>query len=124
MEAIAREESPGEEARGLMRYFDRSRDVARNVLAAYPKVTEINGELYGVLMCKIIEPLTEEDVGILKDYWTGQMSDGWGESFEQHPIKVENGEIYVSFWNSGKNWSVMTEEELMGGQAQGMDIRY
>jgi len=124
MEAIEREESPGEEARGLMRYFDRDRDVARNVLFAYPKVTEINGELYGALMCKIIEPLTEEEVGILKDYWTGQMSDGWGESFEQHPIKVENGEIYVSFWNSGKNWSVMTEEELMGGQVQGMDLTY
>ena len=124
MEAIAGEESPGEEARGLMRYFDRSRDVARNVLSAYPKVTEINGELYGVLACKIIEPLTEEDVGILKDYWTGQMSDGWGESFEQHPIDVGDGEIYVSFWNSGKNWSVMTEEELMGGQVQGMDLTY
>ena len=102
MEAIAREESPGEEARGLMRYFDRSRDVARNVLSAYPKVTEVNGELYGVLVCKIIEPLTEEDVEILKDYWTGQMSDGWGESFEQHPIDVGDGEIYVSFWNNGK----------------------
>lgn len=124
MEAIEREESPGEEARGLMRYFDRSRDVARNVLSAYPKVTEINGELYGVLACKIIEPLTEEEVGILKDYWTGQMSDGWGESFEQHPIDVWDGEIYVSFWNSGKNWNVMTKEELMGRQVQGMDLTY
>lgn len=43
-----------------------------------PKVAEINGELYGVLECKISEPLTEEDIKVLKEYWTGQMSDGWG----------------------------------------------
>lgn len=123
-EAIEKEECVGEEVRGLMHYFDKSREVAAKVLSAQPKVTEINGELYGVLKCKISEPLTEEDINVLKEYWAGQMSDGWGEGFEQHPIDIEEGEIYVSFWNSGNFWSVMTEEELMGGQAQGMDLHY
>ncbi len=121
-EAIAREECVGEETRGLMHYFDESREVAAKVMSAHPKVAEINGELYGVLECKISEPLTEEEIKVLKEYWTGQMSDGWGEGFEQRPIDVEDGEIYVSFWNSGNFWSVMTEEELMGGQIQGMDM--
>ena len=121
-EAIAREDCVGEEARGLMHYFDESREVAAKVMSAHPKVAEINGELYGVLECKISEPLTEEEIKVLKDYWTGQMSDGWGEGFEQRPIDVEDGEIYVSFWNSADFWNVMTEEELMGGQAQGMDL--
>ena len=40
----------------------------------------------------------------------------------QRPIDVEDGEIYVSFWNNGNFWSVMTEEELMGSQVQGMDM--
>ena len=120
--AIEREECAGEEVRGLMHYFDESREVAAKVMSAHPKVTEINGELYGVLECKISEPLTEEDIQVLKDYWTGQMSDGWGEGFEQRPIDVEDGEIYVSFWNNGNFWSVMTEEELMGSQVQGMDM--
>ena len=124
MAAIAREACVGEEVRGLMHYFDEDRNVARTVLSAYPQVTEINGELYGVLACKIIEPLEKEDVEILKDYWSGQMSDGWGESFEKYPIHIEDGEIYVSFWSDGKNWSIMTEEELMGGQSQGMDLYY
>ena len=60
----------------------------------------IRDRLYGVLECKISEPLTEEEIKVLKEYWTGQMSDGWGEGFEQRPINVEDGEIYVSFWNS------------------------
>jgi len=121
-EAIAKEECVGEETRGLMHYFDESREVAAKVMSAHPKVAEINGELYGVLECKISEPLTEEEIKVLKEYWTGQMSDGWGEGFEQRPINVEDGEIYVSFWNSANFWSVMTEEELMGGQVQGMDM--
>ena len=39
-----------------------------------------------MLECKISEPLTENDIEVLKEYWTGQMSDGWGEGFEQRPI--------------------------------------
>lgn len=105
-----------------MHYFDRSPAVAAKVMSAQPKVEIVDGELYGVLECKISEPLTENDIEVLKEYWTGQMSDGWGEGFEQHPITVEDGEIYVSFWNSENFWSVMTEEELMGGQVQGMNM--
>lgn len=121
-EAIEGEELVGEEARGLMHYYDRSQEVAGKVLSAYPKVTEINGVLYGVLECKIIDTLTEKEINLLKDYWTGQMSDGWGEGFEQRNIEVENGEIFVSFWNGGNGWSVMTEEELMGTQFHGIGM--
>ena len=121
-EAIEREECVEEEARGLMHYYDESREVAAKVMSAHSKVAEVNGELYGVLECKISEPLIEEEIKVLKDYWTGQMSDGWGEGFEQHPISVEDGEIYVSFWNSANFWSIMTEEELMGGMVHGMDM--
>lgn len=121
-ETIENEYCVGEEPRGLMHYFDRSLVVAAKVMSAYPKVEIVDGEVYGVLECKVSEALTEHDIEVLKEYWTGQMSDGWGEGFEQRPINVEDGEIYVSFWNSANFWSVMTEEELMGGQVQGMDI--
>ena len=73
---------------------------------------EVEGELYGVLKCRITEPLTDEETSILKDYWTGQMSDGWGESFEQQPIHTEDGDLYVSFWNHSDSWKVMTAGEL------------
>lgn len=68
------------------------------------------------LECKIRDPLTEEEIKILKDFWTGQMSDGWGEGFEQQPLTVEDGEIYISFWSRKSFWSVMTERELIGEQ--------
>ena len=32
----------------------------------------------------------------------GQSADGYGEGFEQLAIKKPDGEIYVSFWESGK----------------------
>lgn len=115
-EAIEREKCEGEEARGLMHYFDESREVAAKVVSAHPKVVDVDGELYGVLECKIRDPLTEEEIKILKDFWTGQMSDGWGEGFEQHPLTVEDGEIYISFWSRKSFWSVMTERELIGEQ--------
>ena len=115
-EAIEREKCEGEEARGLMHYFDESREVAAKVVSAHPKVADVDGELYGVLECKIRDPLTEEEIKILKDFWTGQMSDGWGEGFEQQPLIVEDGEIYISFWSRKSFWSVMTERELIGKQ--------
>ncbi len=59
---------------------------------------------------------------MLKDYWTGQMSDGWGEGFEQQPIQTEEGELYVSFWSSENFWKVMTAEELGIEQEQEMEI--
>lgn len=124
MEAIRNEECIDEEARGLMHYFDESREVAGKVLRATPAVQVLNGELYGVLECKISEPMTEEDIKVLKDYWTGQMSDGWGEGFEQHPIKIYEGELYVSFWNSESFWNVMTAEELNVVQEQDMQMPF
>lgn len=120
--AIREDECISMEARGLMHYFDRDREVAAKIASAWPDVCEIDGELYGVLICKIAEPLTENDVRILKDYWTGQMGDGWGESFEQQPIRVDDGEIYVSFWDSAKHWKVMTAQELGIQQEETMEL--
>lgn len=121
-EAVEEETCAEEAARGLMHYFDCDRAVAAKVLSAVPKVEEVNGELYGVLECKISEPLTKRDVEVLKEYWTGQMSDGWGEGFEQHPVQTDRGELYVSFWNSESFWSVMTAEELGVVQEQDMEM--
>ena len=98
--------------RGLMHYYSDDQKLAEKVVIAKPSVQVINGELYGVLECKLKQGLTEEEILKLKEYWTGQMSDGWGEGFEQQEIKLDEGELYVSFWSSEKFWEVYTEDEL------------
>lgn len=100
------------EPRGLMHYFDGNRQVAAKVISAFPKVQNIRGELFGVLECSICQPLTQNEIYELKNFWDGQMSDGWGEGFEQRPIYTQEGELYVSFWTQERHWGVMTEEEL------------
>ena len=110
--AILKERHVEEEPRGLMHYFDGNRQVAAKVISAFPRVQNIRGELFGVLECSICQPLTQNEIYELKNYWDGQMSDGWGEGFEQRPIYTQEGELYVSFWTQERHWGVMTEEEL------------
>jgi len=110
--AVCEDDCAAGDVRGLMHYFDRDKEVAAKVTSAWPAVKEVDGDLYGVLICEITEPLTEGEISVLKDYWTGQMSDGWGEGFEQQPIQTEEGELYVSFWSNEDLWKVMTAEEL------------
>ena len=96
-----------------MVYFDDDPAVSEKVFSAIPSVKEINGELMGVFKCQITEALTDNELRDLREYLSGQASDGWGESVEQRPIKTADyGEIYVSFWNDGSDWSLQTAEEM------------
>ena len=110
--AILKERHVEEEPRGLMHYFDGNRQLVAKVISAFPRVQNIRGELFGVLECSICQPLTQNEIYELKNFWDGQMSDGWGEGFEQRPIYTQEGELYVSFWTQERHWGVMTEEEL------------
>ena len=92
------------EPRGLMHYFDGNRQVAAKVISAFPRVQNIRGELFGVLECSICQPLTQSEIYELKNFWDGQMSDGWGEGFEQRPIYTREGELYVSFCADKRYW--------------------
>ena len=50
-------------------------------------------------------------------------NDGWGEHFEQQPIDTEDGDLYVSFWNSGDDYAIMTQDELDAYiESQGMKM--
>ncbi len=61
----------------------------------YPTVEIVDGELWRVMTAGMKEPLSGEETTALMDYVCGQNSDGYGEGFEQHPIKTPDGEIYV-----------------------------
>lgn len=114
--AIEKEKLSSEGDRGLMVYFDEDKLLAKKVYSLHPTVEEWNGELWGVMVAEVYSELTEVEAAVLTDFAVGQMSDGWGEGFEQRPIKTEEGEIYVSFWNS-KNFFIKPEQELKQNEA-------
>lgn len=122
---ISREQDDDEMERGLMAHYHKGGTVNDKVFSAKPSAEVIDGQLYGVAVCRIWEDLTTEELEQFKDYWSGQMSDGYGEGFEQREIRCGDGnEIYVSFWNPGNDWSMLTLEELRAPrrQEQPMDV--
>ena len=98
-EQIATEQMDCEKARGLMYWYDEEKNLSRKVLSVFPSVETIGDTLYGVATVKSYGELTPAELYMLTDYITGQFSDGWGESFEQHPVKIGTDELYVHFWN-------------------------
>lgn len=115
---------PEEANRGLMVYFDDNPSISEKVFSMIPSVREVDGKLMGVLECKVSGKLTPNELEELRDYATGQASDGFFEGLEQRAIKTADyGEIYVSFWNSDDSWSLKTEEEMNFNQSQSFEMR-
>ena len=68
-----------------------------------------------MIECRVTEPLNEREMYELIDDISGQLSDGWGEGFEQQDIRVSDGVLNVSFWSSDDRWTL---SETMPGQPQ------
>jgi len=110
--AILRERRPEESERGLMEYYSEHDGVEQKVRSLQFAAETRDGKLWGVAECRVVGTLTPEEVELLKDYVSGQASDGFGEGFEQHAIKFSDGEMYAHLWSCNNNWSIQTEQEL------------
>ena len=75
-------------------------------------IEEIGGKLYGRVEVTATEPFTTAEDRAMKDWISGQNSDGLGEGFEQRPIETVDGPIYVHFWNSGDDYFIVNADEL------------
>ena len=93
-------------------YYNKDDGVSEKLTSAVWSV-ELHGDrLFGRIDCSLKEALTAEETEALRDWLTGQCSDGLGEGFEQQPIDTMDGELFVSFWNSGDDYAMMTESEF------------
>lgn len=117
--ALLKERMPDETERGLMKYYHEDDGVNKKVQSYVFTVERVQDKLMGVAECRVQGELTAEELERLKDYVSGQASDGFGEGFEQRPIKTAEDEIYVHLWSSDKRWSIMTRDELEQGPQMG-----
>ena len=104
---------------GLMEWFDEedSPAVACKVISCIPRIDKRNGTLWGVAKCTIVGELTEDEEKVLLDYIEGQMSDGFGEGFEQRPIRVDGMELFAHFWQFD-GWFIKREDQLFPGNKE------
>ena len=97
----------------MERYLcDDNADIQRKLISAEWGVETMNGDIYGRVDFELKESFTDEETRLVKEAVSGQNSDGIGESFEQHPITLDDEKYYVSFWNSGDDYFVYTADEM------------
>ncbi len=96
----------------MAEYVGNHSGLGEKLLYAVWGLEETGGKIYGKIDCYLNEELSAEEIEKLRSAISGQNSDGFGESFEQCAVKTDDGDLYVSFWNSGSDYFLYTESEM------------
>lgn len=117
---IRREDARDEN--NLAEYFDGSSSAVAKLKEVRFSTQNVNDVLYGAIRIRLTEPFTASEEAEFRDWLEGQCSDGYGEGLEQREIRIEDGEMYVSFWNASENYFFLKDEEFdeyLTGQTMG-----
>lgn len=109
-----------EEQRGFMAYSD-DEHLRHKVFSVFPSVETIGNDLYGVVTVMSYGELNKTALEELSDEITGQLSDGWGEGFEQHPVTIGGEDYYISFWNCD-DFYLKPESEVFHSPTQSLKM--
>ena len=100
----------------MAEYFHGNNGVSEKLRSADWDFERRNGELYGCITVQTAGPLTEDEEQDLKEWISGQNSDGLGEGLEQQEIYFDGtrygGFMYVSLWNSGDDYYIDNQDEF------------
>ena len=106
---IAKEDARMEE--DLAEYFNGSNSAVAKLKSVKFSTQHVDGIVYGCIRAELTEEFTPKEEAEFKEWLEGQCSDGYGEGLEQRPIKTDDGEAYVSFWNADA-FFLLNEEDF------------
>jgi hypothetical protein len=95
---------------GLAEYLPNG--LREKVWSLFPSIERCGDSLYFAASVELTAPLSPEELAELKERWSGQLSDGFGEGLEQREIKVGREELYIVPWTSDAGFFVETEREF------------
>ena len=108
--AIRRDRDTMDKELGMAEYVpDSLRGV---VVSLFPNIELHGDKLWCVADVALSRPITPGEIAELTEWWSGQLSDGWGEGFEQREIAVDRGELYIEPWSSDDSFFIMTQKEF------------
>ena len=96
----------------IAEYFSGSNSAVAKLKEVHFSTQNVSGVLYGCIRAELTEPFTQEEEAEFKEWLEGQCSDGYGESLEQKPIHIRDGELFVSFWNVGEDYFLLNSDEF------------
>lgn len=96
---------------GMEQFFDANADVQSKLKSIVWNFEEFDGRLYGITTAELSGEIDEQGIADLKDWISGQNSDGLGEGFEQQDFDVDEGRLSVSLWDFNE-YFIYTEKEF------------
>lgn len=96
---------------GMEQFFDANKDVQSKLKSIVWNFEKHDGKLYGVTTANLTGEIDDKGISDLKNWISGQNSDGLGEGFEQQDFDIDEGRLSVSLWDFN-GYFIYTEEEF------------
>lgn len=109
--ALIRREDELDDA-NLAEYFYGSNSAVAKLKEVHFSTQNVAGVLYGRIRAELTSPFTPEEEMEFKDWIEGQCADGYGEGLEQRPIRLDSGDLHISFWQSDNDYFIYNSDEF------------